>query len=84
LSFRRCVGDTALVDIDGRGASEMVPQPGAADNNAAVIIHALIRISKHDTCAGENDDLVNEQCMAHRKGYYRNDHAPEYPHGHGR
>ena len=46
----------------------MVLQPGAADNNAAVIIHALIRDSKQNTCAGEIDDLVIEQCMAHREG----------------
>jgi hypothetical protein len=58
----------------------MMPQPGAVDNSAAVIIHALIRKSKQDTWAGEIDDFVNEQCMAHRKGYFRNDHAPEIPH----
>jgi hypothetical protein len=62
----------------------MVPQPGAVDNSAAVIIHAFIRNSKKDTWVGEIDDLVNEHCMAHRKGYFRNDHAPEIPHGHGR
>jgi len=45
----------------------MVLQPGAADNNAAVIIHALIRDSKQNTCAGEIDDLVNERCMTHRE-----------------
>jgi hypothetical protein len=61
----------------------MVPQPRAVDNSAAVIIHALIRNSKQDTWVGEID-LVNEHCMAHRKGYFRNDHAPEIPHGHGR
>jgi hypothetical protein len=55
----------------------MMPQPGAVDNSAAVTIHALIRKSKQDTWAGEIDDFVNEQCMAHRKGYFRNDHAPE-------
>ena len=62
----------------------MMAQPGAADNNAAVIIHALIRNSKEDRWAGEIDDLLNEHCMAHRAGYFRNDHAPEMPHGHGR
>ena len=54
----------------------MVPQPRAVDNSAAVIIHALIRNSKQDTWVGQIDDLVNENCMAHRKGYFRNDHAP--------
>ena len=57
----------------------MVPQPAAADKSAA-IIHALSRNSKQDTWVGEIDDLVNEGCMAHRKGYFRNDHAPEIPH----
>ena len=45
----------------------MVLQPGAADNNAAVIIHALIRDSKQNTCAGEIDDLVIARCMTHRE-----------------
>jgi hypothetical protein len=62
----------------------MMPQPGAVDNSAAVSIHALIRNSKKDTWVGEVDDLVNERCMAHRNGYFRNDRAPEIPHGHGR
>ena len=62
----------------------MVPQPGAVDNSAAISTHALIRKSKKDTWAGEIDDLVNERCMAHRKGYFRNDHVPESPHGQGR
>jgi len=46
----------------------MMPQPAAVDNSAAVIIHVLSRNSKQDTSAGEIDDLVNEQCMTHRKG----------------
>ena len=46
----------------------MVPQPGVVDNSAAVIIHALIRNSKQDTWVGEIDEVVNEGCMAHRKG----------------
>ena len=62
----------------------MVPQPRAVDDSAAVIIHALIRNLKQNAWVGEIDDLVNENCMAHRKGYFRNDHAPEIPHGHGR
>ena len=41
----------------------MVLQPGAADNNAAVIIHAPSGDSKQ----GEIDDLVNERCMTHRE-----------------
>jgi hypothetical protein len=45
----------------------MMPQPGAVDNSAAVTIHAHIRKSKHDTWVSEIDDLVNEQCMTHRK-----------------
>ena len=53
----------------------MVLQPGAVDNSA-VIIHALRRDSKQDTFAGAITDLVNEHCMAHRHGYFRNDHAP--------
>jgi len=57
----------------------MVPHPRAVDNNAAVIIHAPSRNSKH----GESDDLVVAQCMAHREGYCRNDHAPEIPRRHG-
>jgi hypothetical protein len=60
---------TALPDIDRCGASEMVPQPEAIDSSAAVIIHALIRGSTQATWVGELDDLVNEHCMAHRKGY---------------
>jgi hypothetical protein len=55
----------------------MVPQPTPVDNSTAVIIHAHIRKSKHDIWVSEIDDLVNEQCMTHRKGYFRNDHAPE-------
>lgn len=78
LSLKLSAGNTAIVDIDRWGASEMVPQPGAVDKSAAVIIHALIRNSKQDTWAGEIVDLVNECCMAHRKGYFRNDHAPKY------
>jgi hypothetical protein len=62
----------------------MVPQPKAVDNSAAVIIQAFIRNSKQDTWVGEIDDLVNEHCITHRKGYFRNDHAPETLHGHGR
>ena len=49
----------------------MVPHPRALDNNAAVIVHAPSRNSKQS----EIDDLVIAQCMAHRKGYFRNDHA---------
>jgi len=45
----------------------MVLQPRAVDNSAAVIIHARIRKSKQDTWVSEIDDLVNEQCMTHRK-----------------
>lgn len=45
----------------------MVLQPGAADNNAAVIIHAPSRDSKQKTWAGEIDDRVNERCMTHRE-----------------
>ncbi len=45
----------------------MVPQPGAVDNTAAVIIHARIRHSKQDTWVGEIDDLVNKGCMTHRE-----------------
>ena len=56
----------------------MVLQPGAVDNSAAVIIHALRRNSKQDTFAGAIADLVNEHCIAHRKGYFRNDYAPKY------
>ena len=56
----------------------MVPQPEATDNSAAIIIHALSRNSKQDTWVGEIVDLVNERCMAPRKGYFRNDHAPKY------
>jgi hypothetical protein len=52
----------------------MVPHPRAVDNNAAVIVHAPSRDSKQ----GEIDDLVIAQCMAHRKGYFRNDHALKY------
>ena len=55
----------------------MVPQPGAVDNSAAVIIHAPSRNSKQDLWVGEVDDLVSEYCMAHRQRYFRNDHAPE-------
>ena len=62
----------------------MVPQPGAVDNSAAISTHVLIGNSKKDPWVGEIDDLVNERCIAHRKGYFRNDHAPEIPHGHGR
>ena len=62
----------------------MVPQPEAVANSAAIIIHALIRNSKQDTCVGEIDDLVNEHCMAHRKGYSAMTMPPEIPHGHGR
>jgi hypothetical protein len=67
LSVSVAAGNTALVDIDRSGASEMVPQPGAIDNSAAVIIHARIRNSKQDTWVGEIDDLVNEHCMTHRE-----------------
>ena len=62
----------------------MVPQPEAVDSSAAVIIHALIRDSKQETWVGEIDDLVNERCMAHRKGYSAMTMPPEMPHGHGR
>ena len=62
----------------------MVPQPRAVVSSATVIIHELIRNSKQDKCAGETNDLLDEGCMAHRKRYFRNDHALEIPHGHGR
>ena len=68
LSLKLSAGDIAIVDIDGRGASEMVPQPGAVDSSAAVIIHALSRNSKQGTLAGAIADLVNEHCMPHPKG----------------
>ena len=60
----------------------MMPQPCAVDNSVAASIHALTRQSKRDSGVGEVDDLVNEHCMAHRKGIARNDHAPEIPHEH--
>ena len=78
LSLTLSAGNSVLVNIDRFGASEMVLQPGAADNSAAAIIHALSRNSKQDTLAGAIADLVNEHCMAHREGYFRNEHAPEY------
>ena len=62
----------------------MVLQPGAVDNSAAVIIHALTRNSKQDTLAGAIADLENEYCMGSPRGYARNDHAPEIPESHGR
>ena len=67
LSRRLSAGNTALVDTKRLGAPEMVLQPGAVDNSAAVIIHALTRNSKQDTLAGAIADLVNEYCMAHRE-----------------
>ena len=62
----------------------MAPQLGAVDKSATSIIHALIRNSKQNTWVREIDDLLNQQCMAHRQRYCRNDHALEIPHGHGR
>jgi len=66
LPVRGSDGRTALADVAQLGASEMIPQPWEADDNAAIRIKALTRHSKTGAW-GKETDLENEHCTGHRE-----------------
>jgi hypothetical protein len=68
LPVRGSGSRTVLADVARLGASEMIPQPWEADDNAAIRIKALTRHSK-TAVRTEETDLGSERCTSHREEY---------------